>query len=101
MDCPDTDAAATLRPPREAEGRYREALAVAEWDRETAVHKLAEAWLTAKHGKDWYIGDATTADLDAAYKAVEAELTEARPTLEEMVARQALQEQPSEGARNG
>ena len=36
-----------------------------------ALDRAAEAWLIAQHGDDWYIGSATSADWDAAYRAVD------------------------------
>lgn len=35
--------------------------------------RAAEEWLTAQHGPEWYIGEATAADWDAAYQAVSAD----------------------------
>lgn len=35
--------------------------------------QAAEAWLTAQHGDDWYIGQASQAEWEAAYAAVEAD----------------------------
>lgn len=34
--------------------------------------RLAELWLTSQHTSRWYIGDATEAQWDAAYAAVDA-----------------------------
>jgi hypothetical protein len=36
--------------------------------------RLAEEWLTARHSPEWYVGDATDAEWEAAYLAVD-ELT--------------------------
>jgi hypothetical protein len=35
--------------------------------------RLAEEWLTARHSPEWYIGDATSAEWDAAYAAVDGQ----------------------------
>ena len=33
--------------------------------------RLAEEWLIAQHGPEWYVGDATAAEWEAAYAAVD------------------------------
>jgi hypothetical protein len=37
------------------------------WERD----KRAEDWLKAQHGPDWYIGDATDAEWEAAYAHID------------------------------
>lgn len=37
----------------------------------TARDLRAEEWLRSAHGPDWYIGDATLAEWEAAYDAVD------------------------------
>lgn len=34
--------------------------------------RQAEAWLRSWHGRDWWIGDASLAEWEAAYAAVDA-----------------------------
>ncbi len=34
--------------------------------------RLAEKWLTDRHSPDWYIGDASDGEWEAAYAAVDA-----------------------------
>lgn len=33
--------------------------------------RVAEGWLRAQHGPDWYIGDASAADWEAAYASAD------------------------------
>lgn len=42
--------------------------------------RLAEAWLVARHAREWYIGDASAEEWAAAYAAVDVDLVHEEDT---------------------